>query len=1254
MKVELRREVKKGTYLDISLNADNETATLYHKGEDIGQVEIKDPKIFNNRKLKAVVKDVGYKYHHIQIVRFADLHRHSGYSLLDGATKIEDMAEKTEYVGALSDHGVMYGFLQYYKAMKKQGKQPIVGFEAYAETMDGKKEGNHLLLLAKTEEGYKNLVKLTSEAYENFYNKPHVSYEMLEAHNEGIICLSACLGGEIPQLLIKEKYDRAKEVAEKFASIYGDDFYLEIQNHEMGWEEDTANKGLIRLSKELGIKLVATTDSHYTNRDDSKVHEVLLCLQTGKTLNDVDRMTFSGNGYHIHTADEMDERFSFLPEAVDNTLEIAEKCSEFELTLDAIYMPKFDIPKDETEDSYFEKLAWEGFKERFKDREELTDPVYIERMKTEIKIIQDMGFSAYFLIVSDFISYAKTNEIMVGPGRGSAVGSLVSYALGIVDLDPIPYDLLFERFLNPERVSMPDIDIDFCFERREEVIDYVKGKYGDNSVSRIITFGTLGARSVVRDVARVKGHPYALGDRIAKMIPMEIGMTLDKAIEVNPDLNTAYFAEDDVRDVIDTAKKIEGLPRHASQHACGVIISDGPVDNYLPETLMGSDKSGKEKTSQVVMTEVEELGLLKMDFLGLRTMTVIGHAIQSVRDSEGIDLQYKDIPHFDPYVYSDIAKGKTYGVFQLESSGMRSFMTELYSDVEYRIKKIEKKYKMKGFKDPVGSGNLEAYLREMKDLGQELYERLIAGISLYRPGPMDYIPDYISGMRDPDNIEYDHPMLEPILKATYGTIVYQESVMQIVQKLAGYTLGRADLVRRAMGKKKIEVMNEEKEYFINGKLDKDGNIEVPGCIRNGISKEAAEIIWHKMEDFSKYAFNKSHSAGYAMIAAVTAWLKYYYPVDFMAATMNSFIDKQDKLKVYLSVAKSMGIDILPPDYNKSLMLFSREGDHIIFGLKAIRNMGATAEKIIEERNARGLFKDFQDFTERMMVHQTIGKKVLEGMIYSGAVDSTEGTRRAKLAALEMYIKAAKKKKHEKETNQVTIFDMFAKARDLVTIEVPDLDEFEKRFKLEQENHYAGFYVTEHPLDDYHVYFKDQDIREIADFISDEEDEIKESYDGHRVKIAGIVRDFNIYYTKKDGKPLYVFKIEDRTGSMDAIMFSRQIENSTGIKEGAIAIFDGDLKDDDRGLQLVINSSYEIESLLQKENIKEVRIRLGEDDLDEFKEIFSQFAPGENELYVYVGKKRYKYPQKIDIRESGLLSNLTNRFGKENVKIEYLQ
>lgn len=1214
----LGKEFKKGDYLDVALK--DEMLVLSIDGKEIGKVSGENYNHLKGRSVKGVVIEENNKGHKVKVITFADLHRHSGYSLLDGASKVEDMAELTEYVGAITDHGGMFGFLKYYKAMKKLNKQPIIGFEAYVETVQGEKKSRHLVLLAKNEKGYKNLVKLTSQSYHNFYRKPHVSLDMLKKHKEGLIVLSACLGGEIPQLLINNKYDEAKKVANIYKDIFKDDFYLEIQRHNIGQDEDIANKGLIELSKDTGIKLVATTDSHYSKKEDKKSHDVLLALQTKETLSSPTRMTFEGDGYHIHSPEEMAVKFSDLIEAVDNTLEIAEKCSKFELDLKSIYMPKFEVPSGYTEETYFEYLVLEGFKERFQ-KGSVDEKLYLERINREIGVINGMGYASYFLIVWDFIKYAKDNGIMVGPGRGSAAGSLVSYCLHITDLDPIPYDLLFERFLNPERISLPDIDIDFCYERREEVINYVKNKYGEEAVSSIVTFGTFAAKMGVRDVARVMDIPYAVGDKISKAIPSTPGITIKKAMSENPELMSMYNNDVAARNVIDVAMSIEGLPRHSSTHACfskgtlvttnnglkkikdvrvgdlvlthkrrfmpvvdtvttntnkvytiksasthftevtgnhplliremtykgsisengnsskvkafskskwknvsdieigkdyigipinkeevipsgyelpfdndnfwwfigryvgdgwqetqnyknkageisyaeekvviscskneeleiikevleelsfhywvenskstykiniyegelfdylfsfgqyahgkrinkdvfnlplvlaekflegylsadghynkrenryllktvskelavgvmqliskvykrqaaiqrrekgkdiiegrlvnrrtqytisftkdkrkkersfyedgyiwsrissvelreekmkmynltvlddssyvangmavhncGVVISDGPVDNYLPEFLSEDKDNEKVKviTSQVTMNEVEDLGLIKMDFLGLKTMSIIGRTIKSVNRTLGKNekVEYLKIPHYDPYVYLEISKGQSYGLFQLESPGMRNFMSELYFDVEEGIKKIEKKYNLEGFYKVRGAGvKMEEYLGEMRVLGQELFERLIAGVSLYRPGPMDYIPNYIKGIRNPNNLSYLTPELEPILKTTYSVIVYQEQVMRIVQDLAGYSLARADLVRRAMGKKDDSVMQEEKDYFVNGKLNKDGTIDVPGCVRNGIDKEAAEEIWEQMADFSKYAFNKSH------------------------------------------------------------------------------------------------------------------------------------------------------------------------------------------------------------------------------------------------------------------------------------------------------------------------------------------------------------------------------------------------------------
>lgn len=1195
-------EFKKGSYL--TAKANKNTLELYLKDKLVVTTDLSPYKeAFRLRPvLKAVILDDvegGYK---IQIVRWVDLHRHTGYSLLDGATKIEDLVAKTEYCGAITDHGVMYGFVEYFKQMKKAGKQAIIGFEAYAETKEGLKNGNHLLILAKNFKGYKNAVKLTSEAYDNFYKKPHVSYELLKKYSEGLIVTSACMGGEIAQKIFKDNYEGAKEVALIFKELWGDDFYLEIQRHNIGVEEDKINAGIIKLSKELGIKMVATTDSHYTNEEDEKEHEILLCLQTGKTISDGNRMQFRGDGYHIHTPEEIEMKFSDMPDVLDNTLEIAEKCAGFEVELGSLYMPKFDIPAPfASEDDYFRHIVWEGFEARFKGTDKLNDTVYKERVQYELDTIIKMGFPGYFLIVWDFIKYAKDNDIMVGPGRGSAVGSLVSYCIGIVDMDPIPYHLLFERFLNIERISMPDIDIDFEYERREEVISYVRQKYGEDAVSKIVTFGTLSAKAVVRDVARVMDYPYSVGDTIAKLIPNAPKMTLDKALNESEELKQLYENDADVQEIINTAKKIEGLPRQSSQHACGIIIAPSSISDYLPEvTIKNEDTGEKERTSQVVMTEVEELGLLKMDFLGLRTMGVIGNTVKSANKKlaklgEGL-IEYLTIPLTDPYVFGEIAKGKSYAVFQLESPGMRSFMVDLFSDVSPRIKAIESKYGLTGYYKVVGrSKNKEAYMKEMTAFGQELFERLIAGISLYRPGPMDYIPQYVEGMKDPEYIAYDTPELEPILKATYGTIVYQEQVMQIVQVLGGYSLGRADLVRRAMGKKKSDVMAQESEYFIRGKKDKDGNIEVPGCVGNGISEEVAEKVWSKMADFCKYAFNKSHAGGYAMIAIITAWLKHYFPYEFMSAILNSIIDNAKKLKGYLSVCKDMNIPILPPHVNQSEEQFSVDpnGKGIVFGLKGIKNMGKISEQIIKERNARGDFKSYQDFAERMAKYEKVNKKVIEALVYSGAVDCFEGTRRAKLSILDKILSSATGMKNAFLSGQITFFE-FAVGEALKDIPTPEIEEFPKREKLAKEKEYAGFYVTEHPLDEYQIFFKGENIVEIKEILPDEEDdeETNSYYNGKKVRIAGIIKEIKTFYTKKDNKQLKVFTVEDRAGELGGVIFSDKIEdNRQNLFEDKIVFIDGVVKSDDRGVQIIVNQIEDIDQVKVSQQAKRVVVTL---------------------------------------------------------------
>ena len=754
-------------------------------------------------------------------------------------------------------------------------------------------------------------------------------------------------------------------------------------------------------------------------------------------------------------------------------------------------------------------------------------------------------------------------------------------------------------------------------------------------------------------------YPYSLGDRIAKAIPAKPGMTILKALEENPELKEMYDTEPDVRKIIDTSMKIEGLPRHSSRHACGVVISNGAVRNYLPEFLAGNEnKKEKERTAQVTMAEVEELGLLKMDFLGLKTMTVIGRTITSINKNTGANIKYLEIPHDDPYVYREISKGESQGVFQLESPGMRKFMTELYADVDGKIKTIETKYKVRDFRNPKGNGDKEAFIAEMKKIGQELFERLIAGVSLYRPGPIDYLPNYLEGMKNPDNIKYLTPKLKPILEATYGTIVYQEQVMQIVQSLAGYSLGRADLIRRAMGKKKIKVMEQEKEYFINGKLNEDGTVDVPGCIRNGIPKAVAEEIWEQMADFCKYAFNKSHSAVYALLGAITGWLKYYYPIDFMAETMNAFINITNKLNMYLSVINDMKIEILPPDVNKSSELFISDGKNIGFGLRGIRNMGKTSKLVIKEREERGIFKDYQDFAVRMAKHQRIDKGVLDGAIYSSALDNFEGTRKAKLEILDLILQEAKIEKDEYEKGQVTIFDIDPTFKYAKRIETPDIEEFDKKYKLEKEKEYAGFYVTEHPLDDYVQYFKHENIIEIGYLLAETEDDgenneiIKENLDGMKVKVAGIVNNKKIFFTKKDYKPLYTFQIEGRTGELKAVMFSNKIEiMGEKVEEGNVIIAEGTLKEDDFGLQLIVNNIVDITMLDKNKDSKILAINvLNQEQLDELNNEILNVDTFEGNTPVYINLKgqNLKANNKINL-DLAVISKLDNIFA-DNYKI----
>ena len=885
---------------------------------------------------------------------FTHLHVHTEYSLLDGSNKIKEYVARVKELGmdsaAITDHGVMYGCIDFYRAAKEAGINPILGCEVYVapgsrfdkEMQHGEDRYYHLVLLAENNQGYSNLMKIVSAGFvEGYYYKPRVDLEVLEKYHEGIIALSACLAGEIPRFLTRGLYEEGKKAALRYQEIFGkNNFFLELQNHGIP-EQEMVNQQLVRMSSETGIELVCTNDVHYTYAEDAGSHDILLCIQTGKKVQDEDRMRYEGGQYYVKSEAEMAALFPYAPQALENTKKIGDRC-HVEIEFGVTKLPKYDVPDGYTSWEYLNKLCWEGLEEKYHPvTEELK-----ERLTYELNTIKTMGYVDYFLIVWDFIKYARDNDIMVGPGRGSAAGSIVSYSLGITQLDPIRYQLLFERFLNPERVSMPDIDIDFCFERRQEVIDYVVRKYGKDRVVQIVTFGTMAARGVIRDVGRVLDFPYAQVDTIAKMIPNELNITIDKALKMNPELRNQYEGDEQIRYLIDMSKRLEGLPRHTSMHAAGVVISQKAVDEYVPLSR-ASDGS---ITTQFTMTTLEELGLLKMDFLGLRTLTVIQNAVKLAQKSEGIELDLSKIDYNDQAVLGMIGSGKCEGVFQLESTGMKNFMKEL---------------KPKSLED------------------------IIAGISLYRPGPMDFIPQYIKGKNAPDQITYDCPQLEPILEPTYGCIVYQEQVMQIVRDLAGYTLGRSDLVRRAMAKKKAAVMAKERENFVYGNKEEG----VPGCIANGISEQVANKIYDEMTDFAKYAFNKSHAAAYAVVSYQTAWLKYYYPVEFMAALMTSCIDNPSKVSEYILNCRQMGIQILPPDINRSTGSFSVEDGSIRYGMAAVKGIGKPVmEAIVEERERGGAFSSLKDFCQRLSGKE-VNKRTIENFIKAGAFDSLGGTRK---------------------------------------------------------------------------------------------------------------------------------------------------------------------------------------------------------------------------------------------------------------------
>ena len=1060
--------------------------------------------------------------------KFVHLHVHSEFSLLDGANRIKDLPVRAKELGmdamALTDHGVMYGAIDFYKACKKEGIKPIIGCEVYVAprsrfdkepNIDNKY--NHLILLAKNNEGYKNLIKLVSAGFiDGYYYKPRIDLELLEQYHEGLICLSACLAGSINQAILNGNIEKAEEIALWFKNLFKEDYYLELQNNGIK-EQVLVNQKLVQIGRKLNIPLVATNDAHYLKREDAYNHEVLLCIQTGKTMDDVDRMKFDTDELYIKSPEEMIDYFSNLPEVIENTVKIAEKCNvEFEFG--HTILPNYEVPKEfKTHFDFFKKLCDDGIKNRYGEN---PSQEIKERAKYEISVIQKMGYVDYFLIVWDFINYAKSVGIPVGPGRGSGAGSIIAYAIGITDIDPIKYNLLFERFLNPERISMPDFDVDFCFERRQEVLDYVARKYGRDHVSQIITFGTMSARMVIRDVARALNMPLALADKLAKMVPMELHITIKKTLEQNREFKELYETNDEIKKMLNIAMALEGMPRQASTHACGVVITKEPVENYVPLYVNEGIIS-----TQYIMTTLEELGLLKMDFLGLRTLTVIEDAKKLVKQTRGIDVKFdKDMN--DPNVYKLWATGKSVGIFQFESTGMTNFMKELKPDC---------------------------------------LEDIIAGVSLYRPGPMDQIPRYIKNKLNPQNAEYTHPALEPILNVTYGCMVYQEQVMQIVRDLAGYSLGRADLVRRAMGKKKLDVMAKEREYFIYGQTDEKGNIIVPGCIRNGIDEASANKIFDEMAEFAKYAFNKSHAAAYAVVSYRTAYLKAYYPEEFMAATLNSFLGNLDKVSIYINECKSLGIKILKPDINKSNTKFTVDDGKIRFGLGSIKNVGIAAiENIVKERVEHGKFESFTDFCERVQ-QEAVNKKSIESLIKAGAFDEFEQTRSTLIASYENIINTIQDSSKKSLAGQVTMFDLESDNANINELKYnfEEHEEYSDKELLAMEKEMLGIYISGHPLDKLTKQIEDATNINTIDIAQINEEmqitgKTTKYKDGQIVKYAGIITNIKKRYTKSN-KLMVTANVEDLYGNIEIILFENNYTDvSSCLVEDNIVLIEGKL------------------------------------------------------------------------------------------------
>ncbi len=1183
---------------------------------------------------------------------FTHLHVHTEYSLLDGFSRVKTLVKRAKEKGmtavAITDHGCMFGAIDFYKAAKAEGIKPIIGCEVYTaprkltdKDPNYDKHQGHLVLLAKDMTGYKNLIKIVSKSYvDGFYYKPRTDMDELKKHSQGLIALSACLAGDVPRAIMNGNYDKARKLAMEYRDIFGNgNYYLEIQDHGLP-EQKQVNTEVVRLSRELNIPLVATNDVHYVDKDDAKIQDILMCLQMQKTIDDENRMKFPSDEFYLKSREEMEQLFPELEEALDNTNEIAERCNvEFEFH--KYHLPRYDVPEGYTTNGYFRELCQKGLVERYGED---CPEEYKERLEYELNTIENMGYVEYFLIVWDFINFAKQNNIMVGPGRGSAAGSIVAYTLKITDIDPMKYSLLFERFLNPERVSMPDIDIDFCYERREEVIDYVKRKYGEDHVAQIITFGTMGAKIAIRDVARVLNVSYNKADQIAKEIPFELGMTIDKAMDSNPTLVDLYESDAEAREVIDISKRLEGTLRHASTHAAGVVIARNPVDEYVPLY-----KHQDSITTQFTMTTLEELGLLKMDFLGLRTLTVIRDALDLIelnRDIKGYTehIDFSKMEYDDDEVFETLSQGNTLGVFQLESSGMRNFM---------------------------------------KQLKPNSFEDIVAGISLFRPGPMDSIPTYIENKNNPENVTYINDKLRPILEVTYGCLVYQEQVMQVVRDLAGYSYGRSDLVRRAMSKKKMDVMEEERQYFIHGKFDDEGNIEIPGCIRNGISEEDANKIFDDMIDFARYAFNKSHAAAYGVLAYETAYLKVHYPVEFMAALMTSIMGNSDKVVEYIRECNVIGIPVNPPDINKSFSKFSVEGDSIRFGLAAVKNVGVNViENIVKEREENGEFKDFVDFAKRLDSKDT-NKRMIESLIKCGAFDQISENRATLMAGYESVLESISMDRKKNVQGQISLFDAFSaqveEAPEMqLSTKLPVLREFSEKEKLNMEKEVLGMYLSGHPLSEYKSELDRKtsiNMKKINELKEDEKTYMK--LHDREVIMGGMVIAKRIMTTKRNEIMAFI-TLEDLYGAIEVVVFPQTLkkfnillnDDSIILIKGAISI-DGDeakliardIKDINEEYRFNSEKiSFDLKGNSNKPKSKQMNVRIdtvGDEEL--LMKVFkiTRKYPGKDRLILLPKDQNidmdkpitYKVPGMYINADEELKKELGSLVGKLNIEIE---